>query len=151
AAVLLHGRGLLGPRVDDAATGVRLRVRQAPLRPPARGAGAAGARALPGGARPTEPAGPPHGEPPPASCGRAVPARQARGRRRPPVPVARLAVLSSRAARGAAEAHLTAPRPGARGARRHRDRPVLRRPPAGAPAAGGARRPVAAARVRAGM
>ena len=26
-----HGRGVLGPRVDDAATGIRLRVRQAPL------------------------------------------------------------------------------------------------------------------------
>ena len=49
--LLLHGRGLLGPRVDDAAAGVRLRVRQAALRPPARGARAAGARALPGRAR----------------------------------------------------------------------------------------------------
>ena len=45
--LLLHGRGLLGPRMDDAAAGVRLRLRQAALRPPARGARAAGARALP--------------------------------------------------------------------------------------------------------
>ena len=35
--LLLHGRGLLGSRMDDAAAGVRLRLRQAALRPPARG------------------------------------------------------------------------------------------------------------------
>ena len=41
----LHGRGLLGPGVDAAAAGVRLRLRQAALRPPARRARPAGARA----------------------------------------------------------------------------------------------------------
>ena len=46
-----HGRGLLEPRVDAAAAGLRLRVRQAPLRPTARGRGAARPRALPGRAR----------------------------------------------------------------------------------------------------
>ena len=34
----LHGRGVLGPRVDAAAAGLRLHLRQAPLRPPARAA-----------------------------------------------------------------------------------------------------------------
>ena len=43
--LLLHGRGLLGPGMDDAAAGVRLRLRQAALRPPARGTRPAGARA----------------------------------------------------------------------------------------------------------
>ena len=38
AGLLLHGRGLLGPRMDAAAAGLRLRLRQAALRPPARGA-----------------------------------------------------------------------------------------------------------------
>ena len=34
--LLLHGRGVLGPGVDAAAAGLRLRLRQAALRPPAR-------------------------------------------------------------------------------------------------------------------
>ena len=151
AGVLLHGRGLLGPRMDDAAAGVRLRVRQAALRPSARGPGAGGARALPGGARLPEPARPLHGEPRRASRRGDVSARQARGRRGPHVPVAGPAVLPSRTARGPAEAHLAAPRPGARGARRHQGRSVLRRAPAGAPAAHVSRRPVEAPRVRAGV
>jgi hypothetical protein len=45
AGLPLHGRGLLGSRVDDSATGVQLRLRQAVLRSPARGTRAAGARA----------------------------------------------------------------------------------------------------------
>ena len=49
--LLLHGRGVLGSRMDDAPAGIRLRLRQAALRSPARGARAAGARAPPGRAR----------------------------------------------------------------------------------------------------
>ena len=41
--LLLHGRGVLGPGMDAAATGVRLRLRQAALRPPARGPRPSGA------------------------------------------------------------------------------------------------------------
>ena len=59
----LHGRGVLGPRVDDATARLRLRVRQAALRPPARGACAAGARALPRRARLPGQARPLPGEP----------------------------------------------------------------------------------------
>ena len=42
--VPLHGRGLLGPRVDAAAAGLRLHLRQAALRPAARRRRPAGAR-----------------------------------------------------------------------------------------------------------
>ena len=47
ARLPLHGRGVLGPRVDDAAAGLRLRLRQAAVRPAPRGARAARARAPP--------------------------------------------------------------------------------------------------------
>ena len=61
--LLLHGRGLLGPRMDAAAAGLRLRVRQAAVRPTARGSRAAGARALPRRARLPGQARPVPGEP----------------------------------------------------------------------------------------
>ena len=35
SALYLHGRGLLGPGMDPSATRLRLRLRQAALRPPA--------------------------------------------------------------------------------------------------------------------
>ena len=59
----LHGRGLLGPGMDAAATGLRLRLRQAALRPPARAPRPAGARAFPRGPRLPGQAGPLPGEP----------------------------------------------------------------------------------------
>ena len=43
----VHGGGLLGPGMDHAAAGLRLRLRQAAVRPPARRSRPAGARALP--------------------------------------------------------------------------------------------------------
>ena len=43
----VHGRGLLGPGMDAAAAGIRLHLRQAAVRPPARGSRPAGARAFP--------------------------------------------------------------------------------------------------------
>ena len=147
----LHGRGLLGSRMDDAAAGLRLRLRQAALRPAARGARAAGARApvrrarLPGEARPVP------GEPRRAPGRRDLSRRDARGRRRHHVSVARAALLPSGAVRGPEEAHLAAPGPSAAGARRRGAPAVLRRPAGGAPAARRSRRPVAPARMRAGL
>ena len=149
----LHGRGLLGPGVDAAAAGLRLHLRQAALRPPARGPRAPGARAplapgsttrtsSPASSRTTTSRAPPR------------PSRRACTRRR----------RSSRSCRpglrffhqgqfeGRTEAHLAAPGPRAGGARRRaaaassttRLLAVLRR-------AGRARRRLAAARVRAGL
>src|SRR5262245_48700099 len=51
ARLLLHGRGLLGPGMDAAATGLRLHLRQTAVRPPPRRAGPASARAFPRRAR----------------------------------------------------------------------------------------------------
>ena len=72
--LLLHGRGLLGPRMDDAAAGLRLRVRQAALRPAARRPCAAGARAFPRRARLSGQARPVPGEPRRAAGGGDLPA-----------------------------------------------------------------------------
>ena len=105
----LHGRGLLGPRMDDAAAGLRLRLRQAAVRPPARGARAAGARAPPGRARLPEQARPVPGKPRRAAGGGDVRAGHARGRGRHHVSVAGPAILPPGTVRGAPEAHLAAP------------------------------------------
>ena len=114
SGLLLHGRGVLGPGMDDAATGIRLRLRQAALRPPARGTRAAGARApsrrarLPGQARPLP------GKPRRAAGRGELRARLARGGGRHHVSLAGPAILPSGPVRGAEEAHLAAP--GARAA-----------------------------------
>src|SRR5271166_1178715 len=63
AGFLFHCRGLLGPGMDAAATGVRLRLWQAALRPPARRVCAGGARAFTSGPRLTEQARPVPGKP----------------------------------------------------------------------------------------
>ena len=78
--LLLHGRGLLGPRVDAAAAGLRLHLRQAALRPPARGPRPAGARAPARRARLPGQAGPLPGEPRRAARGRRLRPGRARGR-----------------------------------------------------------------------
>ena len=116
AGLLLHGRGLLGSRVDDAPAGVRLRLRQAAVRPPARGARAAGARAPAGRARLPEQARPVPGKPRRAPGGGDLRAGHARGRGRHHVSVAGPAVLPSGAVRGPPQAHLAAPGPRAAGA-----------------------------------
>ena len=111
ARLLLHGRGLLGPGMDAAAAGLRLHLRQAAVRPPARRARPAGARAFPRRARLPGQAGPLPGEPRRAAGGRDVPARGPRGRGRHHLPVARAALLPPGAVRGPHETHLAAPRP----------------------------------------
>ena len=80
--LLLHGRGLLGPRMDAAAAGVRLHLRQAAVRPAPRAARRAGARALPRGPGLPGQAGPLPGEPRRAARRRDLPARRPRGRGR---------------------------------------------------------------------
>ena len=62
-ALPVHGGGLLGSGMDDAATGIRLRVRQAAVRPPPRGSRPLGARAFSCGPRLSEQACPLHGKP----------------------------------------------------------------------------------------
>ena len=98
------------------AAGVRLRLRQAAVRPPARGARAAGARAPSGRARLPEQARPVPGKPRRAAGGGHVRAGHARGRGRHHVSVAGPAVLPSGAVRGPPQAHLAAPGPRAAGA-----------------------------------
>ena len=80
--LLLHGRGLLGPGMDAAAAGLRLRLRQAALRPPPRGARPAGARAFPRRAGLPGQAGPLPGEPRRAAGGGDVSARKSTRPRR---------------------------------------------------------------------
>ncbi len=116
AGLPLHGRGVLGPRVDDAAAGVRLRLRQAALRPPARRARAAGARAPPRRARLPGQARALPGKPRRAPRRRDVRAARARGRRRHHLPVAGSAILPRGTARGPEEADLAPSGPGAAGA-----------------------------------
>ena len=111
AGLLLHGRGLLGPRMDVAATGIRLHLRQAALRPATRPARRAGARAFPGGTRLPGQAGPLPGEPRRTASGRHIPARSSRGRRRDHLPVPGAAVLPAGTVRGPEEAHLSPPLP----------------------------------------
>ena len=68
SGLLLHGRGLLGSGMDAAAAGLRLRLRQAAVRPPSRWTCPAGARALPRRARLPGQAGPLPGKPRRAAC-----------------------------------------------------------------------------------
>ncbi len=110
ARLLLHGRGLLGPRMDAAAAGIRLHLRQAAVRPASRRARPADPRALPRRTRLPEQDGPLPGKPRRAARGRDVLARRARGGGRHHVPVARPALLSSGAVRRMQEADLSAPR-----------------------------------------
>ena len=119
--VLLHGRGLLGPRVDPPAAGVRLHVRQAAVRQAPGGPRAARARApprrdrLPGTARAVP------REPRRAPGRRHLQPRDAPGGRRHHVPRAGPALLPPGAVRGAHGADLAASGPRTGGARR----PVL--------------------------
>src|SRR5207247_9970742 len=68
--LLLHGRGVLGSGVDAPAAGIRLRLRQAAVRPPPRRSRPAGARASPRRAGLPEQAGPLPREPRRAKGGR---------------------------------------------------------------------------------
>ena len=76
SGVLLHGGGLLGPRVDAHRTGIRLRVRQAALRSTARGRRATRARAPVRRARLPDPSRPLSREPRRAARRRNLPARR---------------------------------------------------------------------------
>ena len=100
SGVLLHGGGLLGPRVDAARTGVRLRVRQAALRSPARGRCAARARAPVRRARLPDPTRPLPRKPRRATRRGNLPARRAPGGGRDQLPVAGPALPPSGSARG---------------------------------------------------
>ena len=113
--LLLHGRGLLGPGMDAAAAGLRLRLRQAALRPPPRRARPAGARALPRRASTTRTSWP--------ASWRTTTSRGPPRRSRPDVHeaaavitflVAGPALLPPGPVRGPEEAHLAAPRAAAR-------------------------------------
>ena len=113
AGIPVHGRGLLGPRVDAAAAGVRLHLRQAALRPPGARRDGRGSRASAG--RPRLP-GPPRAlprEPRRAARGGDIPAG------RPPrgggghLPHARACASSTRGSAKEARANPNAPRPGA--------------------------------------
>ena len=112
--LLLHGRGLLGPRMDLAAAGVRLHLRQAAVRPAPRPARRAGARPLPRGPGLPGQAGPLPGEPRRAAGRRDLPARRPRGRRRHHLP-RRRGCGSSR--RGSSRAARNASRPTSAGSR----------------------------------
>ena len=109
--VSLHGGGLLGPRMDDAAAGFRLRVRQTTVRPPARRSRPAGARAFSCRARLPRQTGPILGESRRAASGGCASQRHASSGGRCHISRAGLAVLPSRPVRGAQETHLAAPRP----------------------------------------
>src|SRR5215467_12612049 len=116
--------------MDDAPAGIRLRVRQATLRPAARGARAPGARAPVRGARLP---GPPRAVPgkPRRAAGRCnVFPQDARGRSHRHVSVTRSAILPPGAVRWPSEADLAAPRPRPAGDRRREIAAVLR-PPSG--------------------
>ena len=112
----LPGRGLLGPRVDAPAAGVRLHVRQAALRPPRARRGAAGPRALPRRPRLPGPARALPREPRRAARRRDVPARRPPGGGGPHVLRAGAPLLPPGAARGEKGPDLDAPRPRAVGA-----------------------------------
>ena len=114
----LHGRGLLGPGMDAAAAGLRLRLRQAALRSPARGPCPAGARAFPRRPRLPGQARPLPGEPRRAAGGSDVLSGSPPGRGGHHVPVARPAFLPPGPVRGPEEADLAPPCPRAEGARR---------------------------------
>ena len=106
-ALQVHGRGLLGPGMDDAAAGVRLHLRQAALRPPARGSRPTGARAFPRRARLPGQAGPLPRKPRRAAGGGNVLTGGPRGRGGHHVPVAGAAVLPPGSVPGAQEAYLS--------------------------------------------
>ena len=95
----LHGRGLLGPGMDAAAAGLRLRLRQAAVRPARTSAGSCGARALHGGTRLPGQPGPLPGKPRRAARGGDVRPRRPPRRGRHHVSVARAPVLPSGAVR----------------------------------------------------
>ena len=143
----LPRRGLLGPRVDPPAAGLRLHLRQAALRPPGEGPRAPGPRAPLRRPRLPGPPGPLPREPRRAAGRRHLRARSAPGGRHPHLPHAGPPLLPPGPARGEARAHPRPPRPRAGRGRRRRDRRVLRRP-AGMPEGPGLpRRRLAAPRV----
>ena len=111
AGLLLHGRSLLGHGMDDAAAGIRLRLRQAAVRSPARRTRPAGARAFPRRVGLPEQAGAFSGKPRRASRRSNVSRRTARGGGGHHVPLAGPALLPSGTVRGAAQTHLSAPGP----------------------------------------
>ena len=119
ARLRVHGRGLLGPRVDAPAAGLRLHLRQAALRPPARAGRRRGARPPARGPRSTS-AGPRASSRTTTSRGRRRPFRRAI-RPRPPAVIAFLAagppLLPRGAAIGPAAPRLEAPGPPARSSR----------------------------------
>ena len=106
--LLLHGRGLLGPRMGAAPAGLRLRIRQTPVRPLARRPCSAGARAFPRRARLPEQARPFSGKPRRAARGRDVSRRRAPGCRGDHLPVPRTAILPPGTTRGTTKADLAA-------------------------------------------
>ena len=128
----LPRRGLLGPRVDAAAAGLRLHLRQAALRSPGRGPRAAGARAPVRGPRLPGPPGPLPREPRRAAGRRHLRAGGAPGGRHPHVPHARPPLRPPGPARGEAGAHPGPSRARSGRGPRTRDRRVLRRPPGAA-------------------
>ena len=110
--VLLHGRGLLGPGMDAPATGIRLHLRQAALRPPPRRPRPAGSRAFPRGTRLPGQAGPVPGKPRRAAGRRRLSSRSPPGRGGHHVPLPGSAFLPSRPVRGEDEADLAPSLPG---------------------------------------
>ena len=120
------GRGLLGPRVDAPAAGLRLRLRQAALRPARRGRGPPGPRAP---ARRARLPGPPRAvprEPRRAACGRHLRAARSPRPRPSSRSLPRPALHPPGPARGPTATDPDAPRARAGGAGRG-DRRLLRR------------------------
>ena len=114
----LPRRGLLGPRVDPPAAGLRLHLRQAALRPAGRGPRPPGPRASLRRPRLPGPPGPLPREPRRAAGRGHVRARGAPGRRDRDLPHAGPPLLPPGPARGQAGAHPRPPRP--RAGRGHR-------------------------------
>ena len=129
ARLLLHGRGLLGSRMDAAAAGIRLHLRQAAVRPAPRRARPADPRAPPRRPRLPEQDGPLPGKPRRAARGRDVPAGRHEAAAVITLPVARAALLSSGAIRRTQEADLSAPGSRSGRARRRPAAAILRTAP----------------------
>ena len=146
-AVPVHRRGVLGHGVGAATGGLRLHLRQAPLRPADRGRGDAGARAPVCGRRVPGSFAALPGEPRRAAGRGGVSAGDAQGRGGGRADGARAALHPRGRAGGTPRARVDAPRAAARRADRHGPADVLPAP-ARVPAASGAARRRVAARER---
>src|SRR6266446_3117623 len=129
AGLRLHGRSVLGSRVGPPAAGVRLHLRQGPVRPPARAGRGRRARPSPRRSRVSAAVRPFSREPRRAARGRRLSTGGSSSRRDARAPGAGASLHPRRAALGAAAAGFQSPPPSGVGARRPGAEVVLRPPP----------------------